>query len=125
MKELEFAVPKNCDLRKAGRVIETACARRGLQLAMKGTLASYPGSTHWHFKQPDQKGTLELTLFLPVRRIWAQVQDGRRAAWIDAELPRLRRAIERELKALVPRPVSHQLPNIRPSRRNNPPIFEK
>jgi len=101
MKEVEFTVPKNCGLSKARRLIQKVCAQRGLQLAMKGTLASYPGSTHWHFKQPNQKGTLELTLFQPARRIWARVQDGRRAAWIDAELPRLKRAIERELKALV------------------------
>jgi hypothetical protein len=54
MKEIEFAVPRNCNLRKADKLIEEICARQGLQLAMKGTTASFPGSIHWHFNQPKQ-----------------------------------------------------------------------
>jgi len=103
MREVEFAVPKNCDVRKSPRLIEEVCARRGLQLAMKGSLATYPGSVHWHYKKQNQKGTLELTLHAPGHRIWAKVQAGRKAPWIDAELPRLKRAIESELKSLVRR----------------------
>jgi hypothetical protein len=101
MRESEFAVPKNCDLRKADRLIEEICARRGLQLAMKGTTASYPGSFHWHFKQPKQKGTLELTLHIPTRRLWAKISEGRKAPWIDKELPALRRTIESALRTLT------------------------
>jgi hypothetical protein len=104
MREVEFAVPKNCDLRKADKLVEEICARRGLQLAMKGTVATYPGSIHWHYKQPKQKGTLELTLYFAERRLWAKIQKGRKAPWIDEELPALRRAIESALRALDPRP---------------------
>lgn len=100
MKEVEFTVPMNCDLGKADKLVEEICVRRGLQLAMKGTSASYPGSIHWHYKQPKQKGTLELTLFPLERRLWAKVQEGRKAPWIDEELPRLRRAIESALRVL-------------------------
>lgn len=65
---------------------------------MKTSLASYPGSIHWHYKQPKQKGTLEITLDPATHRLWATVQAGRRAPWIDAELPLLRRAIESALR---------------------------
>jgi hypothetical protein len=66
---------------------------------MKGTLASYPGSTHWHYRKPGQKGTLELTLYIPDRRIWAKIQDSRKAPWINATLPSLRKTIEQQLRS--------------------------
>jgi hypothetical protein len=109
MKEIEFKVPRDCDLARAGVLIEKVCAGRGLELAMKGSLAKYPGCIHWHFKQPNQKGTLELTLHLAERRIWAKVQEGRKAQWIDKELPVLRRAIERELKRTRTRPIDSRM----------------
>jgi hypothetical protein len=98
MREIEFAVPRNAALAEAERLIEKVCARRGLVLAMKGSLSSYPGCVHWHYKRQNQKGTLELTLFARDRRVWAKVQDGRKAPWIDEELPGLQAAIERALK---------------------------
>lgn len=98
MKEIEFRVARECGLSGAEAIIERVCAESGLVVGMKGSLASYPGSVHWHYKKQNQKGTLELTLYRKESRIWAQVQDGRRAAWIDVELPRLRRAIERGLR---------------------------
>jgi hypothetical protein len=101
MREFKFHVPRTCDLGRAERLIERVCNEHGLQLGMKGTQAKFPGSIHWHFKRPRQKGTLELTIFIPERRIWAQVQDGRRAPWIDDELPVLQRTIEKGLKSLA------------------------
>jgi hypothetical protein len=100
MREVEFSVPRKCDLKLAERLIENICAGRGLQMAMKGSQATFPGSIHWHYKREKQKGTLELTLFPSQRRIWAKVAEGRRAAWINSELPQLRRQVEKELKAL-------------------------
>jgi hypothetical protein len=98
MREIDFAVPLNADLGRAERLIEGICARRGLLLAMKGSLSSYPGCVHWHYKRQNKKGTLELTLFARERRVWAKVQEGRKAPWIDEELPGLQLAIERTLK---------------------------
>jgi hypothetical protein len=100
VREIEFSVPRHCDLSSAGELIERVCSDRGLHVAMKGSLSSYPGSIHWHFKNKKERGTLELTLHLPQRRIWAQVQDGRKAPWIDVELGPLQRAVERELRSL-------------------------
>jgi hypothetical protein len=98
VQEIEFRVPRNCDLSKAERAIEESCEQRGLRVAMKGSLAQYPGCTHWHYKSGQQRGTLELTLYVPERRIWAKVQAGRQAPWINSELPQVRQAIEDALK---------------------------
>jgi len=102
VREVEFRVPKHGDLAGAEHLIELACARRGLNLTMKGSLSSHPGRIHWHYKSQGQNGTLELTLYMKERRIWASVQDGRRSPWIDVELPLLKRAIEGELRRYRP-----------------------
>ena len=99
MKEIEFTVPHDADLTQAVKLIEKICAQYDLILAMKGSLAAYPGCVHWHYKRQNQKGTLELTLFARDRRVWAKVQDGRKAPWIDEDLPALQWAIERALPA--------------------------
>jgi hypothetical protein len=99
MREIEFAVPRNADLTQAVKLIEAICARHELILAIKGSLAAYPGCVHWHYQRQDEKGTLELTLFAHDRRVWAKIQDGRKAPWIDEELPALQWAIERALRA--------------------------
>ena len=99
MREIEFAVPRNADLTQAAKLIEKICAQHELILAMKGSLTAYHGCVHWHYKRQKQKGTLELTLFARDRRVWAKVQEGRKAPWIDEELLALQWAIERALQA--------------------------
>jgi hypothetical protein len=100
VKEVEFLVPRKCNFSHAEKVIEAICERHGLRINKKGALASFPGSIHWHFKNGRESGTLELTLWPRERRIWAQVQDGRRALWIEKELPGLQKQIEAELKKI-------------------------
>jgi hypothetical protein len=102
MHEVEFSVPSNCDLFRAGKLIEDVCSRLGLTVSMKGSLATHPGSVHWHFKNGKEKGVLELTLIAADRRIWAQVHSGRRAPWIDLVLPKVRREIELQLRSEFP-----------------------
>jgi hypothetical protein len=98
MREVEFQVPHSQHLIHADSAIESSCVAEGLQIGMKGTLASFPGSTHWHFKRPSQRGTLEITVFPRDRRIWAQIQAGRRADWIEPCLEKIKRAVEVKLK---------------------------
>jgi hypothetical protein len=52
-------------------------------------------------KRGIQPGTLEVTLWEAKRRLWASVQDGRRAAWIDEALPRVKDAVETALRIAV------------------------
>jgi hypothetical protein len=98
MREVEFRVPPSAQFIDIESTIESICAAEGLQIGMKSALASFPGSTHWHFKRSKERGTLEITLLPSRRRIWAQIQDGRRADWIDACLAKITRAVEGKLK---------------------------
>jgi hypothetical protein len=95
MRLVECKISRSDDLSGAEELIEDICARRGLQLSMKGSLSTHPGSIHWHYKRPRQKGTLEVTLLVAAKRIWFQVQAGRRAAWINDELPLIRHEIDK------------------------------
>jgi hypothetical protein len=101
MREVEFRIPSSAQLTYADSTIESACAAEGLQIGMKSTLAGFPGSTHWHFKRSSERGTLEITLFPRDRRIWASIQDGRRAAWIDSCLVIIRNVVEEDLQKSV------------------------
>jgi hypothetical protein len=98
MREVEFKIPNSAQLSEVDSAIEAICAAEGLQTSMKGTLVSFPGSTHWHFKRPGERGTLELTVFPARRRIWASIQDGRRASWIEPCLASIQQSVEAKLK---------------------------
>jgi hypothetical protein len=98
MREVEFRIPPSTQLTHADSIVESACAAEGLQIGMKSTLAKFPGSTHWHFKRASERGTLEITVFPRDRRIWASIQDGRRAAWIDSCLANIRHVVEEKLQ---------------------------
>ena len=75
-------------------LIDAAIARHGLITTMKGTLKSYPGSTHWHCKLGREKGTLEITLWPAKQRAWFKIQAGRRAPWIDEIVPKIKQTLE-------------------------------
>jgi len=105
MQQVEFTVPKTCDLTRAVEKIEQVCAALGLTMSMKTSQAAFPGSTHWHYKNKKLKGTLELTLYIPAGRVWANVQSGRKADWIDAILPVVQLEVESALRAGPRRPA--------------------
>ncbi|HLV98591.1 MAG TPA: hypothetical protein VKT82_07940 [Ktedonobacterales bacterium] len=66
----------------------------GLKMRMRGTLHTYPGSLHWHFEKPGERGTLEVTLWPARQRLWLSVQAGRRARWIEDALPHIKAQLE-------------------------------
>jgi hypothetical protein len=98
MREVEFKAPSAARLADVESIIESVCAAEGLATGKKGTLASFPGSTHWHFKRTKERGTLEITFFPRDRRIWAQIQDGRRADWIEPSLANIKQVVEENLR---------------------------
>src|SRR5262245_4932713 len=97
MKEIELIVPAKIDFIIAEQVIEQCCAAEGLTQSLKGSLKKYPGSRHWHFKQNQQRGVLEITLGSEADRLWFKVQAGRQASWIEEVILVLPAKIEREL----------------------------
>jgi hypothetical protein len=98
MHEIEFELPESAVLNGTEQVIESICFQMSLTVSMKGSLSKHPGCTHWHFKSGTRGGTLELTFCAAKRRLWATIQSGRKADWIDDVLPILRSNIEAELR---------------------------
>ena len=61
MTEIDLPLPAHATSSAVICAVERACGAAGLRASMKTTLASYPGSTHWHFKAGTDRGTLECT----------------------------------------------------------------
>ncbi len=86
------------DISRAPDIIEDVCASDGLQISMKSTLSKYPGSVHWHFKRPNERGTLEITLIEKERRVFLAMQAGRSARWVEKCMPRLKEKLEQRFE---------------------------
>jgi hypothetical protein len=97
MLEVELQIPKGIESRTVTGSVEEVCASNELTCALKGTLASYPGSIHWHFKQGKQRGTLEITWWESEHRLWFKVASGRTREWILKSIPQLKEQIEKLL----------------------------
>lgn len=97
MIEIELQVPGSLETEAVIRVVEQVCASNDLTCILKGTLVSYPGSVHWHFKQGRQKGALEITWWEGERRLWFKVANGRIGGWILERIPALKEQMEKML----------------------------
>lgn len=73
----EHSIPPNI-----AETVEQVCADAGLTATLVGTLKSYPGSTHWHFKKGRERGVLEITVHPGEHRLWLSARPGRDAPWI-------------------------------------------
>jgi len=85
----EMAVPVGMSLSNAARQIEEAIEGAGLRVSLRGTLAQYPGSLHWHLKRGKESRTLEITLLNRERYIRFAVHDNRTGAWTTDALAQL------------------------------------
>jgi hypothetical protein len=98
MKQWEIQVGRAWDSRRIAGVIESVAKSNGLVVSLKGSLRAFPGCVHWHFKKERQSGTIEVTMWPQKRRVWLSVQSGRRAQWIEAALPGMRRSLQDAMK---------------------------
>ena len=89
MAEILTPLPPHADMELVASVLEQCCLDEGLTIMQKGSLAKYPGCTHWHFKQGNQPGTLELTVWPATKSAWFIVRANRRAEWMDETVDRL------------------------------------
>ena len=95
MIEVELQIPDSVEPEAVLRIVEQVCASHELTCRLKGTLVSYPGSIHWHFKQGKQRGTLEITWWESENRLWFKVASGRTSEWILKSIPQLKEQIEK------------------------------
>ena len=95
MIEVELQIPDSLETESVIRVVEQVCAANELTCRLKGTLVSYPGSIHWHFKRGRQKGTLEISWWESGHRLWFKVANGRAGEWMPERIPQLKEQIEK------------------------------
>jgi hypothetical protein len=94
---VDLQIPSGVNRERLVKVVEQVCTANDLACARKGTLAGYPGYIHWHFRLGKQKGTLEITGWESVNRLWFKVARGRTGEWIHEALPKLKKQIESSL----------------------------
>ena len=99
--ETPIHVPERITPARIGFIIDKVILEFGLNATMRGTLKSYPGSTHWHIKRGRERGTLEVTWWPQCRKLRIKIQAGRTAPWIDEIVPRFKREIELRLRRLA------------------------
>ena len=104
MREIAVILPHGAAIPSIAGV-EAAIARGGLRVTLVGTLAQYPGCTHWHLKRGRERGVLELTVWPQQRRVWLSVQDGRNGDWIDAAAQRLTSLLTKPSRSSAGRPT--------------------
>ncbi len=89
----EIDLPRSYSLADAARAIEEVCETEGLRVGTRGTLATHPGSIHWHYKKGKETGTLEVTLLNRERRILLSVAQNRIAPWGESAMERISEAL--------------------------------
>jgi hypothetical protein len=94
MIEIDVQVPSKIKTEELIHLIEQIGTQHDLVCSLKGTLRSYPGCVHWHFKKEKKTGTLEITWWEKERRLWFKVGDHRSAAWIEETMPHLKKQME-------------------------------
>ena len=97
MEEIEIHVDPAAIEEQLTPLLEGAIAHFGLEIRMRGTLRTYPGSEHWHIYKPGERGTLEVTMWPEGKRVWFSVQAGRRAGWIADIVPQLKAWVEGQI----------------------------
>lgn len=75
------------------RAVVAVCNELGLTVASRTTLATYPGSVHWHVRQPPQPGTMEITWWVSEHRLWLSVHANRGGEWVEEAMARVKERV--------------------------------
>jgi hypothetical protein len=94
MLDFVFNIPPNADPSQVEALVESMVSLERLEMTMKSSLAKHPGSVHWHFRKPEERGTLEITWSPRENKLWASIQAGRRAEWIEPCVLRIKARVE-------------------------------
>lgn len=99
MTNLEINLPPTLNAQLVPAVVEDVCVNANLHATMKSTLKKFPGCVHWHFKNAEETGILEVTWWprdsdSRASRLWLSVHGNRTADWIEQTKLQIKAAIE-------------------------------
>jgi hypothetical protein len=83
MTDTEISWPRGMDADEIIGHIETWIECRQLTCTMRASLAKHPGCTHWHLKNAASRGTLEITVWPAMCRLWVSMRTNRAAEWMN------------------------------------------
>ena len=95
MREVDVEIPESVQSTDLMEAIERICVVHQLHCTLKGTLVTYPGSLHWHFKKGKQKGTLEITWWESKNRLWFKVANGRTGEWMEESMIQIKLELQK------------------------------
>jgi hypothetical protein len=83
MTTIEIPVADHRSSDEIVAAVERSAGSLGLQIRLRTTLRTFPGSVPWHLVHPVERGTLEITWWPKRRRLWLKLHAGRGGAWVD------------------------------------------
>ena len=95
-------LPEGVSRKQIMGVVERAAAAAGLYISHIGGYSrrKYPGSVHWHFKRDkSETGLIDATYWDVKSLLWLMIRH-REPTWVHRTAPKLKRALQAELKAL-------------------------
>src|SRR5437867_215471 len=98
MKEIEIPLPHNANRLPITKIIEQVCVSCGLRVTLRTSLKKFCDSTHWHIKNGDERGTLEITFWPTECRAWFSIQGGRGAPWLEGKIALLQNLFQRAFR---------------------------
>jgi hypothetical protein len=78
--------------------VVAAASECGLFVASMTTLATLPGSYHWHLRRHQESGTLEVTWIPAKRDLWVSYRANRVGGWVAHVAPEFAASMGRRLR---------------------------
>ncbi len=100
--DIYIDIPEEISRDQIMRVVERAAKSVGLYISHIGGYSrkKYPNSVHWHFKRDKKEvGLIDATFWDVKQLLWLMVRH-REPDWVKQWAPKLKRALEKELKVL-------------------------
>ncbi len=95
-------LPEGISKREMMALVERAAQRTGLYISHIGAYShkKYPNSVHWHFKRdPKEAGLMDATFWDVKSLFWLMIRH-REPEWVKEMVPKLLRALRREVRQL-------------------------
>ncbi|MCY0869856.1 MAG: hypothetical protein OWT27_04610 [Firmicutes bacterium] len=101
MLRYDLIAVDTCSEQTVSDALYHCASELSLVVSQTSTLATYPGSTHWHLRAKAPTGVVEVTHCPRSGRIWVACHENRRASWTAPATLALARLLAAELGTTV------------------------